>query len=282
MIKTARFAVLTVAVVALAGCANRPMNQLGSVSPSGTAFDNSLAQQYMGLSGVEKASGDHKDADAYARRAMAAAEGNPTQPDAPEYRQLLPNKYKAELTAERQRLVTALDSSGRTKAPADAARAQAMYDCWIEQATENFQEKHIQACRDAYMTAIAKVEAALAVPAPVAAPSNYLVFFDFGKSTLTPEAVDIVNAAASGAMAPGTSITVIGNTDTVGSAEYNMALGQRRADAVAAQLNAAGFQGAITTESRGENNLLVPTGDGVAEPQNRRAEILIVVNKPAM
>jgi len=281
MNKTARFAVLTAAVVALAGCANRPMNQLGSVSPAGTAFDNSLSQEYVGLSQVEKQSGDHKDADAYARRAMAAAEGNPTQPDSPELRTLLHDKYKGELTSERQRLVSALDASGRTKAPAEAARAQAMYDCWIEQATENIQPKHIQACRDAYMTAIAKVEAAL-VPAPVAVvpPGSYLVFFDFAKYDLTPEAVDIVNAAASGATAPGTAITVIGNTDTVGSAEFNMALGQKRADAVAAQLIAAGFQGPIVAESRGFEDLLVPTGPGVAEPQNRRAEI--VVNKPAM
>ncbi len=281
MNKTARYAVLTVAVVALAGCANRPMNQLGSVTPGGTAFDQGLTQQYMGLSRVEKDSGDHKDADAYARRAMAAADGNPTQPDSPELRTLLHEKYVPELTSERQRLVTALDAGGRTKAPADAARAQAMYDCWIEQASENFQPKDIAACRDAYMTAIAKVEAAL-VPAPVAAvaPSDYLVFFDFGKSTLTPEAVDIVNAAASGATAPGTSIMVIGNTDTVGSAQYNMALGQRRADAVAAQLIAGGAQGTIIAESRGEESPLVPTGDGVAEPQNRRAQIMI--SQPAM
>ena len=282
MNKTAKFAVLTAAVVALAGCANRPMNQLGNVSPAGTAFDNDLAQQYIGLSRVEKESGDNKDADAYARRAMAAAGGNPTQPDSPELRQLLPDKYKAELTTERQRLVTALDSSGRTKAPADAARAQAMYDCWIEQATENIQPKHIEACRDAYMTAMANVEAALAAPAPVAdvAPSNYLVFFDFAKYNLTPEALDIVRSAAAG-IKPGATVHVIGNTDTVGSAEFNFRLGSQRADAVADQLIADGVSpSAITTESRGEENLLVPTGDGVAEPQNRRAEI--VVSKPAM
>ncbi len=249
MNKTARYAVLTAAVVALAGCANRPMNQLGSVSGGGSAFDSALAQEYKGLSQVEKELGDNKDANAYARRAMAAAEGNPTQPDSPELREpLLSDKYKAELNTQRQRLVTALDSSGRTKAPADAARAQAMYDCWIEQATEGFQQKHIEACREAYMTAIANVEAAL-VPAPVAvAPSDYLVFFDFDQSSLTPEATDIVNAAASGATAPGTSVTVIGFTDTVGSPEYNMALGQRRADSVAEQLIAAGAQGTIVTE----------------------------------
>ncbi len=282
MNKTAKFAVLTAAVVALAGCANRPMNQLGSVSPTGTSFDSNLAQQYIGLSQVEKELGDNKDADAYARRAMAAAEGNPTQPDLPELRQLLPDKYKAELTTQRQRLVTALDSSGRTKAPADAARAQAMYDCWIEQATENIQEKHIEACRSAYMTAMANVEAALAAPAPVAAvpPGSYLVFFDFAKYNLTPEAMDIVNSAAGG-ITQGATVHVIGNTDTVGSAEFNFRLGQQRADAVANQLMADGVSpSAITTESRGEESPLVPTGDGVAEPQNRRAEI--VVNKPAM
>jgi OOP family OmpA-OmpF porin len=237
----------------------------------------------MGLSRVEKESGDNKDADAYARRAMAAAEGNPTQPDSPELREpLLPDKYKSELTAQRQRLVTALDSSGRTKAPEDAARAQAMYDCWIEQATENIQPKHIEACRSAYMTAMANVEAALAAPAPVAdvPPGSYLVFFDFAKYNLTPEALDIVNSAAAG-IKPGATVHVIGNTDTVGSAEFNFRLGQQRADAVANQLMADGVSpSAITTESRGEESPLVPTGDGVAEPQNRRAEI--VVSKPAM
>ena len=33
--------------------------------------------------------------------------------------------------------------------------------------------------------------------------------------------------------------------------------------------------GRITTDGVGENNLLIPTGDGVAEPQNRRAQIAI-------
>lgn len=279
MNKTARFAVLTAAVVALAGCANRPMNQLGDVSGGGTAFDSALVQEYKGLSGVEKASGDNKDADAYARRAMAAAQGTPTEPDSPELRTLLPDKYKAELTSERERLVAALDGGGREKAPAEAARAQATYDCWIEQATENFQPKHIAACRDAYMTAIAAVETAL-IPPPAVVPTDFLVFFDFDSAVLSPEAVDIVNAAAAGATATGTTITVIGNTDTVGSPEYNMALGQRRADSVAAQLIAAGFTGVIVAESRGQESLLVPTGDGVPEPQNRRAEIL--VSMPAM
>ena len=129
---------------------------------------------------------------------------------------------------------SALSKGAASVAPADTAKAQVNLDCWMQEAEENWpwQEEDRAFCRDNFNDAMAKVEAALA-PAPVAAvaPSDYLVFFDFAKSNLTPEAVDIVNAAASGATAPGTSITVIGNTDTVGSAEYNMALGQRRADA---------------------------------------------------
>ncbi len=195
----------------------------------------------------------------------------------------IPAEYTADISAASQRLNAALSKGAASVAPADTATAQVNLACWMQEAEENWpwQEEDRAFCRDNFNAAMAKVEAALA-PAPVAvvAPNDYLVFFDFNSSTLSPEAVDIVNAAVSGSMTPGTSVTVVGNTDTVGSAQFNMGLGQRRADAVAAQLIAAGFEGVITAESRGEESLLVPTGDGVAEPQNRRAEIM--VSKPAM
>lgn len=275
MTKTVRYAVMTAAVVALAGCADRPMNQLGNVSASGSGFDSALAQEYMGLSNVEKQVGDNRDADTYAKRAMDAAAGNPTEPDSPEYREpIFPDEYKPELMSERQRLMSALDRTGRQKAPADAARAQAMYDCWVEQRQENLQEEHIQACREAYMTAIGRVEAALATGA---APDAYLVFFDFDKSNLTPEAQEIVRTVADRAKSSNyKSLMATGHTDTSGPADYNMGLSERRAQSVEKALEGMGIpSNNVMTEARGEQNPLVPTGDGVREPQNRRVEIQI-------
>jgi TonB-dependent receptor len=112
--------------------------------------------------------------------------------------------------------------------------------------------------------------------APVSAPRSYLVFFDFNKSDLTPQAVDIVDAAAKNAgAAKVTQMTVTGHTDTVGSDAYNMRLSRRRAESVAARLEKDGIPASeIAIVAKGKRDLLVPTKDGVKEPQNRRVQIV--------
>jgi iron complex outermembrane recepter protein len=116
-------------------------------------------------------------------------------------------------------------------------------------------------------------------PPPVQAPAmphSYLVFFDFNKSDLTPQAVSIVNqAAANAGPAKVTQLTVTGHTDTVGSDAYNMRLSRRRAESVAAQLEKDGIPSSeIEIVAKGKRDLLVPTADGVKEPQNRRVQIV--------
>ncbi len=115
-----------------------------------------------------------------------------------------------------------------------------------------------------------------AVQAPAPAPKSYLVFFDFNKSDLTPQATDIVDTAAKNASAAKvTQLTVTGHTDTVGSDAYNMRLSRRRAESVAAQLEKDGIASSeIEIVAKGKRDLLVPTGDGVREPQNRRVQIV--------
>jgi iron complex outermembrane receptor protein len=125
----------------------------------------------------------------------------------------------------------------------------------------------------------APAEAAPYVPPPVAAPAapkSYLVFFDFNKSDLTPQAKDIVDTAGKNASAAKvTQLTVTGHTDTVGSDAYNMRLSRRRAESVAAQLEKDGIPSSeIEIVAKGKRDLLVPTGDGVREPQNRRVQIV--------
>ena len=114
----------------------------------------------------------------------------------------------------------------------------------------------------------------VAAPAPAPAKTN-LVFFDWDKYSLTPRALDVVSQAASDSKSQSTTtIQVSGYTDTSGTPVYNMGLSQRRATAVADQLVADGVPASeIETHAFGETHLLVPTGPGVREPQNRRVEI---------
>jgi iron complex outermembrane receptor protein len=112
--------------------------------------------------------------------------------------------------------------------------------------------------------------------APATAPKSYLVFFDFNKSDLTPQAATIVNQAAKNAgPAKVTKLEVTGHTDTVGSDAYNMRLSRRRAESVAALLEKDGIPSSeIEIVAKGKRDLLVPTADGVKEPQNRRVQIV--------
>jgi hypothetical protein len=119
-------------------------------------------------------------------------------------------------------------------------------------------------------------------PVPMAAPApaparSYLVFFDWDKATLTPRAQQIIHeAAANSTQVKYTQIEVNGYTDTSGTPQYNQGLSIRRAQAVAAELVKDGVpKSAIAIQGFGETHLLVPTGPGVREPQNRRVEIII-------
>ncbi len=115
----------------------------------------------------------------------------------------------------------------------------------------------------------------MAPPPPPAAPAHFIIFFGFNKCNITSEADSVLSEAASAAKSMGSaSVTIVGHTDTVGSNKYNQKLSECRAHAAASNLVGKGVpKGAISTSGRGETELMVQTGDGVKEPQNRRATI---------
>ena len=114
-------------------------------------------------------------------------------------------------------------------------------------------------------------------PPPPPPPTSFMVFFDWDRSNLSAQAMTTIQQAAAAYKSRGSArVTATGHTDTSGSEAYNMALSLRRANTVKDALVQQGVPStAISVVGRGEANLLVQTGDGVREPQNRRVEIVM-------
>jgi OOP family OmpA-OmpF porin len=110
------------------------------------------------------------------------------------------------------------------------------------------------------------------------APIKYMVFFDWDRAVLTNQAQATLTEASNAAKAGyNIRVDVVGHADTSGESGYNQALSLRRANAVRNQLVTNGVNApAVAISGRGETALLVQTGDGIREPQNRRAEITLV------
>jgi OmpA-OmpF porin, OOP family len=115
-------------------------------------------------------------------------------------------------------------------------------------------------------------------PPPAAAacsPGPYIVFFEWDKSDITPEAGSILdNAVTAYGDCGQAQVMLAGHADKSGTPKYNLGLSQRRNDSVQAYLTSKGIPGGvITTKAFGEGAPRVETADGVRELQNRRVEI---------
>lgn len=113
-------------------------------------------------------------------------------------------------------------------------------------------------------------------PPPPAISRNFMVFFDFDKSDITPDARTVLQNVARDAKAGSVPrVQIVGHADRSGSDAYNQGLSERRAKAVADELARLGVpSGGIATSGKGESDPMVPTADGVREPSNRRAVIV--------
>jgi OOP family OmpA-OmpF porin len=258
----------------LAGCVSN-IEEVGSAKGTGSAFTQALTEEYKSFVAEEHDEYDWSAADYFARKGLTAASGTAVPPEDPATYDL--GDAAGEIAAARQRLITDLDNGGRDAKPAVAAKAQVKFDCWVHEQDEGWQKDEIAACKNDLMAALDELEKKEAAAAPAMAPGNYTVYFDFDKAVINAAGQQVINQVLADArMHPPSSVSVTGHTDTVGPADYNMALGLRRADAVRTALISGGVPAdKITVASRGFTDLAVPTGPNVREAKNRRAEIIL-------
>jgi OOP family OmpA-OmpF porin len=303
--KNLGLAVLTAGAMGVAAVsvsqANLPFNvpdRIATVeaqNPSGSAFNNALHREYLALGQEAYAEEDRLHARRYLRKGYNAGNNGNVQPENPRT-WWVPDRSRGELYEWHGRLLTALES-GRDNMPAVAARAQAMYDCWLEEEHEDvwmrapgvdmYQPDDIARCKNAFLAAMCELEGRCRV--------EFTIHFRFdrprpgsasradlwpggpersGGPDVPAGAAALDEALSAAREATGQSIGVTGHTDAVGSEAYNLELGKRRAQFVVGELVGAGVErNNINASSFGESRLVVDTAR--REVQNRRVEVRI-------
>ncbi|MBF0355271.1 MAG: OmpA family protein [Alphaproteobacteria bacterium] len=282
----------------LAACNGTPANgyipgsvyqleQLNKTPATGSPFTQALATNYRVFAQDEKDEYDWFGQKIFATKGLLAAAGKAPPPEELGEWKVSDPVAANDLKMARSRLVTMLGGSAPSQYPVWSAAAQTNFDCWLHEQYEGWEFDKIALCRKDFMKAMDNInappKAAQAQPAPAPAkasppPVPYLVFFDFDKTELLPEARQIIaNAAKAIGEGKVIRIRVVGYTDTSGSNDYNNRLSMRRADAVKQELVRDGIAAnSIGVDGKGEGDLLMQTPDGVREPQNRRASIELI------
>jgi len=134
-------------------------------------------------------------------------------------------------------------------------------------------------------TTVIKVQQIPVEPKQHVMEEVFEIRFDFDKAVIKPEYEDIIRQLAQVTQANrNVKISVVGHTDTSGSQAYNYALGGRRAEAVQKMLIERGIPASqIVAVSAGEEDLKVPTPDGVRNAENRRVRVVkeVTYTEPA-
>lgn len=292
--KQLKFLVLAgLTAVIVSGCGTLDTNGVGSMieSVSGMqttrdAFKAALHKEYVGLAVAEYKESDVADAEYFIKKAKDAGLGLDVAPQ-PMAERDIPAIAKKDMAAARAELVSKLWNGADELTPGPAARAQAMFDCWMQEQEENNQPDDIRACRQAFTAALAdmKVRPKVAAkpmmkkPAPKKAmPAPYVIYFGFDSAQISErEMVKIKQAYADFILRKPSKLLVAGHTDTSGNTEYNLGLSRYRAAEVANRLMELGVpRDAVQKSRHGKVAPVVETGDNKREAKNRRVTITFI------
>jgi len=276
------------ALLLLSGCAaNVETASVEGLEAKGSAFQNALHKEYVELALMEKNEGDEEDTVYFIEKAKKAGMGEEVGPQ-PLTEREIPADGKQDLANARVNLVNKLWEGAADITPGAAARAQAMFDCWMQEKEENFQPKDIERCRSEFDKAYAQLATPVAkkpepkmekkMPPPPPLPSPYTVYFDTDSADVDDAGMVVIKQAYADYRLhkPG-KVWIAGHTDTRGSKAYNMGLSRYRSNEVGNRLMELGVSRKVVEKARhGEDAPAVNSGDNKDERMNRRVSIVFM------
>ena len=277
----------------MAACGTVDIDEVSSMEvDKNWPFAKALHQEYIELARAELAETDWADANYFADKAKSVAMADFELPGPqPVGDRDIPEGAIGDLNSAYLMLNKVLDN-GRRKKPQAAARAQAMFDCWMQEQEENFQPDDIAACRKYFNIAMSAlktkpapepVEAVAAAPAPVpeTAPmmeaGPFMIYFTYNSAALDPAASNLLKSLAEHKFAQDTDgyIVISGHTDRSGNDAYNDLLADKRSMAVYNTLMELGVKARVLSTSYGESLPVSDMTDGTKSAKNRRVEITL-------
>ncbi len=260
------------------------IDELRIATKNGPGFNDKLALEYSRLASTEQYENfDYKDAVYFAQKGLDALDGQLVLPATLDDFEIS-IAHKPSLAAGRSRLVNAFAAGAREQFPAEAARAQGAFDCWMEEQEENWQQTQIAFCMQTFEDAMLTLERLMSPQAmrltatgPVNQPKQFSIYFAFDQAVINAAGQYVLEDAAATYHQMGyREVVVLGHADRSGGGGYNQTLSDQRADRIRDGLMTHGVpRERITFEARGERDNAVPTRDGVREQGNRRVEIIL-------
>lgn len=258
----------------LSACAITSQSEIddaAAMKAKGGTFERTLHKEYIKLAKAENKEGDHPDARYFANKARQTASGKAPKPDTRKQRVIGKKSWKKAKGALR-RWEVMKERGGMKFAPKQMAKAQAGWDCYLQELEENLQPKDIKKCKK-YMDKALSGAAKKYWTSLKSKPAPMVIYFGLGSAKINRAGEMVLNRAAAMAGTKKT-VTLQAHTDTSGSKGANQALSMKRAQAAKMYLTDKGVKKVFVT-ANGENQPAVNTGDGKKEPKNRRVEVKV-------
>lgn len=266
------------------------VDQLRKADLKGNNFQTELARQYLEFAEKEADAYDWFDSAYFARKGLKLVSGENAPPEALESWDL-PDESGPILAQAREFLVKVISPDVTKQFPEQSARAQFMFDCWVEQQEENWQKDDIAKCRNEFYVTLDKLYAlttkgADIVPEqPTAAPETTqetkqeikVAYFKTGSAELSDSTKRFISAFISRLKdVKKYEITLNGYADMVGSEDYNMKLSKERALAIKKALIDGGLdEKSITILAFGNTQGRIKTNKDTPSRENRVVEVVL-------
>ena len=266
------------------GCVdNVEIDTVANMKIVDNSFKSTLHKEYIELAHLRNKEGDIEQTRYFINKAKTAVTGEYVLPQLLGD-QKLPKHAKGQLAEARIALVNKLWNGGAELTPGFAARAQAMFDCWIKEQATGKAPGRIRICRKAFQAALydTKVRQRLIEPVPeknriilVPMPAPYIVYFGVDSTQIDDsEMTKIKQAFADYRLRKPSKIIIVGHTDASGGKRYNMQLSRHRAAEVSNHLMELGVPREIIKRSRfGESAPIVSSNDNKSQSKNRRVSV---------